>query len=364
MSNTQQMTNVVGYYNGNKWPIQLVISKLNLTLTLEPGKYVLDRQGRKINDPYFEVFANNKQLHRETSTTSVPVIAIPVVAATTTTPSPSTNPVRSIDKFERDTKGVRRPVLTQAQPVEMPKPSIPVVASNSQAIHALSMDEARRLGFVRKVREVPEDYGVTDTNGLPPSRIPEMKYSIDPTINKAQPPLPKEMLNLPKDDPSNPQRSQLVAGLTQSNRMPAPDASTSPFANTTVADAPAESPLVAGTPITEAQESLPEESQPVLDEGAVESDPVVEAAETILPMPNLDDDDDDDEEPAPAPQPAAAAPKPAPAAPKAPTSAGKYICVGCGKPFGMLNQLKRHAEKEHPDRLNAILSPYRQQTLP
>src|SRR5437879_6083420 len=70
-------TTTIGFYNGNHWPIQLVISKLNLTLTLQSGEYILDSKGRKINDPFFETFADHKQLMREVSDQHVPIISVP-----------------------------------------------------------------------------------------------------------------------------------------------------------------------------------------------------------------------------------------------------------------------------------------------
>lgn len=344
MSNT---TNVVGYYNGNRWPIQLVISKLNITLTLEPGKYVLDRQGRKINDPYFEVFANNKQLHRELSQTPVPIIAIPEVAAPVT-PAAPTNPVRAITEWTRDAKGIRQPVLTQPAPAPQPAPLPPaVVASASESVKPMSMEEARRRGFVRKVREVPEDYGVNDTTGLPPSGIPKMKYAIDPSVNKPAPPLPKEMLALPKDDPNRQTRAQLVAGLAQGTTAPAPeDGPANPFANTAVVNAPPNSPIVAGTPA------------PIMEDSPTEGEPVVEGTpEEVMPeaLPEPDVAELAEAEAAPVPV-APVAPAPPPMRPITPSN--QFVCMACGAPHKWRSQLLNHAKAKHPERVNAIMAAY------
>jgi len=333
MSNT---TNVVGYYNGNRWPIQLVISKLNITLTLEPGKYVLDRQGRKVNDPYFEVFANNKQLHRELSQAPVPIIAIPVVAPAHT-PVPQANPVRAITEWTRDSRGMRQPVLTQPEPQPAPQPeALPaaVIASATESVTPMSMEEARKRGLVRKVREVPEDYGVDDTTGLPPGGIPKMRYSIDPSVNKPAPPLPKEMLALPKDDPNRQTRAQLVAGLAQGHKAPAPeDASSNPFANTAVLNAPPDSPLVAGTPLEES-----------VDQGAPPEDTVGES----LPEP-----EDVPDVAAASAAPVATAPPLRPLTPK-----NQFTCMACGAPHKFRSQLLKHAQQKHAERVNAIMAPY------
>ena len=331
MSNTT--TTIAGYYNGNRWPIQLVISKLNITLTLEPGKYVLDRQGRKINDPYFEVFANNKQLHREITTSPVPIIAIPEVTAIT--PAQTSNPVRAVTQWTRDDRGVRQPVLNQPTGGQPTSPSdLPagVIASASASVQPMSMEEARKRGLVRKVRDVPEDYGVNDTTGLPPGGIPKMRYAIDPGMNKAPAPLPREMLTLPKDDPNNSSRAQLVAGLAQGANTPAPeDASASPFANTSVVNAPPNSPLMAGTPAP-------------LTESAAQPEPEFFAEPDIEPV---------------VAQPAAR-PATAPVAPpvRPMTPNNQFTCMACGAPHRWRSQLLKHAHQKHPDRINAIMAPY------
>jgi len=70
------MTKTIGYYNGEKWPIQLVLTKLNVTLHLQPGEFFISRDGRKINDPLFEAFT---RLSRELSDVPVPINGIPSV---------------------------------------------------------------------------------------------------------------------------------------------------------------------------------------------------------------------------------------------------------------------------------------------
>lgn len=347
MSNT---TNVVGYYNGNRWPIQIVVSKLNLTLTLEPGKYILDRAGRKINDPYFEGFADRKQLHRELSDNPVPLISIPVVTPNAPQ-SAQSNPVRAVTEWRRDERGIRQPVLTQPQPQPVQE-SLPaaVAASTNESVRPMSMEEARRRGLVRKVREVPEDYGVNDTTGLPPGGIPKMRYSIDPGVNKPAPPLPKEMLALPKDDPNRATRAPLVSSLAQGVRVPAPeDASANPFANTAVANGPANSPIMAGTPAPAAQltESAGQEPE-IVDPESAEPEPIEPEAEP-LPEPDVDTP------PIHAGQPAQAAPPP-PLRPITPKN--KFLCIVCQQPFQFRSQLVKHAQAKHAAMINAVLANY------
>jgi hypothetical protein len=338
LTDMSNMTNVVGYYNGNRWPIQIVASKFNITLTLKPGEYILDRAGRKINDPYFEVFVTNKQLHKEVSEAQVPLIAVPVVTAPAAATNYQANPVRAVTQWTRDSRGVRQPVLTQPQP-DMPTPTLPaaVVASASESVTPMSMEEARRRGLVRKVREVPEDYGVNDTTGLPPGNIPKMKYAIDPSVNRPAPPLPKEMLTLPKDDPNRQTRSQLVSNLAQGVKVPPPEeAPETPFANTAVVNGPPNSPIVAGSPAPIVEEQA-EVAEPPVEEAVPEPMPEPELAEAAVPV-----------------QPVVPAPPPMrPVTPK-----DKFVCMACGAPHKFRSQLYNHAKAKHGDRLNAIMAVY------
>lgn len=353
------MTYTLGYYNGCRWPIQLVISKLNVTLTLEPGDYVKDRQGRKINDPYFEIFAKNKQLHREVSKTPVPVVAIPEVKPSAQ-PSSVKNPVRAVTNWSRDAKGVRRPVLTEPAP-EPDAPKIPVapVVGTSESIKTMSIEEARRLGYVRKVREVPEDYGVTDTTGIPPSSIPSMKYAVDPGVNKPVAPLPKEILAMPKNDPNSAARSQLVTGLTNSAALSEAD-SINPFANTVSVNAPvsATSGLDAGPSEGEAvvegslEEVMPEEEVVEEEEVAEKVTPKVPEVspevDATLPNPDLAQEEMAAETLAEQAKPVL----------KPIARPNQFVCAGCGSQHKYRSQLFNHAKAKHPEQLKAIMSAY------
>ena len=348
MSNTST-TNICGYYNANRWPIQLSVARFNVTLTLKPGEYLLDRQGRKINDPYFEVYANNKQLARETSDTPVPLILVPVVTAQTG-PVPQTNPVRAVTEWTRDARGIRQPVLTpkatpKPAPNAMPTPTIPMVTGGSESsVRPMSMADAIKQGLVRKSRIVPEDYGVTDTTGLPPSRIPSMKYSIDSSVGKPVAPLPPEALQLPKGDPANPTRSQLVTGLTQSSKTAAPETlpENTLFSNAVVQES-AGSPLTTGIPAT------------------VETVESVESGESItdgMEPPQLGQVDDNPPQASPPPEePLVAEPVDDDVAPIRPVSQ-KFICGGCVRSFPFRGALVNHALKEHPAQAKAIISMY------
>lgn len=331
MSAAPKMTNVIGYYNGGPGFCQVSVSKFNVMLVLKPGEYIRDSQGRYINDPYFEVYVQKKQLAKMESDTPVPILALPEVTGPVALPSASTNPVRGVMQWKRDARGIRQPALPPPptpQPAQQPLPAV-VAASATDSVRPYSMEEARRIGLVRKVREVPEDYGVNDTTGLPPSGIPKMKYSIDPSVNKPAPPLPKEALQMPKDDPNRQTRSQLVANLAQSAQLPAPeDAPSSPFANTTVNMT--KTPIVESEPEPEIAESEPEpEIEPVLS----------------LPEPDLNEVEEE--------APARSVPPMRPMTPR-----NQFVCMACGAPHKFRSQLYKHAQQRHADRINAIMAQY------
>lgn len=345
-------THISGYYNGNKWPIQLVISKLGLTLHLAKGEFILDRKGRKVNDPFFEVYANNKQLSRELSDDPVEVIFVPQLDQN---PQPKGhNPVRAASKFELDARGIRQPVM----PVSAIAEHAPVLSTDP--VRGMSMEDARKLGLARKVREVPEDYGETDTSGAPPRVPPQIRYAIDPSMLKKAPPLPKELVEL-KGVSDTSTRTQIISQLAKSSTTSAAPASANAFLNKTSVDSPANAPLVAGTPAKRlsapqpapvVEELMPDDvPDPVQEENEPEGEVI--AAEPLLqaglPEPDLAElkeaKVEEEEEVLPPPvRPMAAK--------------DRYICMSCGSPFKFRSQLSTHAKNQHKDNYVAIMAVY------
>jgi len=389
------MTHVSGYFNGAKWPIHLVISRLNITLYLKPGEYVLDRADQKINDPYLEIYADAKQLSRELSETPVPINGIPVVA--NQQPQVSANPVQATSKFELNSKGQRAPVMPKAV-------FRPPVAADANPIKAMSMDEARRQGLVRRVREVPEDYGDTDTSGRPNNNPPSIKYAIDPSMLKKPAPLPSHLTQVESGASNVPTRNMLIQQMAKSSSSAAaPESATAllreaqanptqaapvappptPFGNQATMHAPADSPLRAGQPKPRRLKATPA-SQPVIPATAVpqsvirntvspglnqeiepelepetqEAEPVITLADEkqlnegmALPEPELTELNDDV-------TPVTAGEEPAPPPLKPLTPADQFVCALCGAQFKFRSQLTKHARAKHPDNMHEVLAAY------
>jgi hypothetical protein len=308
-SATIETTHTVGFFNANKWPIQLVISRFNITLHLQPGEYILDKEGRKINDPFFEAYAKTKQLARETSVAPVGLVRIPLPTSGQAIAVPDGQSVRAVTQFTSDTRGQRVPIIPA------PK-SFPDQTINKAAVIPMSMDEARKAGLVQRVREVPEDFGAPDSDGAPPRKVPTIRYAMDSTRGQKPTALPPQVMeNVP------PGREALVTQLNQAVQAPVEAENAAIFMNTVTPTAPPGATVTAGAP-----------------------------SDSPLPPPSLDDADT--EQPEPGTMPLAVPPPPVE------ESTAKYACVACGKGFPFRSQLERHAKQVHRSDFDAVMAPY------
>lgn len=321
---SENTTNVSGYYNGNRWPIQLVVSRLNVTLHLQPGDFILDKQKRKINDPFFELYTKPNQLSREVSDKAVPIISVPAVSASTTPMTPDGQAVRAVMEFTRDSRGVKQPVIPP--PRVMEDQSV-----NKPPITAMTMDQARQLGLIRKVREVPEDYGVTDTNSASPPRTPPaIKYAMD-TDQPARPQgdIPKQLkAAVPRNVAQ--ERTQIQKQLAEAEAATEMLDSESGFLNVATKNIPSDTGISVGTPVAE------------------------QSVDDSLPAPNLESD-----EALPAPTEEEEMPIPEQKVkPAVVPSKGRFACMECAESFKFRPELVGHAKRKHPDKINVILAAY------
>jgi hypothetical protein len=295
MTDKPALTNTVGYYNGRNWVIQINISIPTMSFYLKPGEYILNAKGQKVNDPLFESYAEHKQLCRETSEKQVPIIHLYTPTAPT---AKSDNvgycPVKSSTHYTQDSKGCRVPVLA-------PVVSKPVPTMDHNPVVSMSMEDARKKGLVRKIREVPEDYGQTDSQGGPARSGPDIKYSIDSGINKPVAPLNKELTTAHPSITDKSKRDRIVESMLKA---------TSSVEYTETAPA-------APTTNTEAATTVVHET--------AQADV---ANSTELPQPSL-------AESGQTTQPV--------------TPVNKFKCPICGKAFKFHSQVERHIEKRHSE---------------
>ena len=318
------MTYTSGYFNGNRWPVQLVISRFNITYPLAPGKFVEDVNGRRINDPYFEAYVKGGQLSREISDEPVPLITVAVASSQLAQRIHDGQSVRSVTEFTTDAKGVKQPVIPL--PIASSEQSI-----NKPAFQGMTMDEAKRLGLIKKVREVPEDYGIPDNSSATPPRLPPpLQFAVD-TDQPAKPmELPAQLAKaMPKNDV--PVRRQIQQQLEQSQAEVRVLDTETGFLNA-------------------ARMSLTGSAQPEMaSTEATNLDPV---QDDTMPAPSL-------EEALPAPPEEDMPIPPLQVRPvRVPARVSKFVCIDCKAEFKMRPELVGHAKKLHPDKVPTILAPY------
>lgn len=340
-SEQPKLTSTVGYYNGNKWPIHLVISELGVTLHLKSGEFILDKQGRKINDPFFDKYAKPLQLSKEVSRNGqVPLIIVPPLTPATLAQRPA-HSVTAVTEFTAD----RQPIMPK------PRPAPPALAVNTPTHKGMSVEEARRIGLIGgAVREVPEDYGVTDTSGRPVdvNHAPPIRYAMEstPRIRQAEQ-LPEGLTQIDdKVDPSQmAARQTLVGSMNQAAASAASAESPTGFMNQSTMHAPQPQAVIVAP-----------NGQPAAA--------AVQEAEEPLPQPNIFGNQTQPVHTAPqkgTPDPLAEARKKAQTAPAkepAAKNAKPFLCNVDGKDFRYRSQLETYAKRKFPDKVAEILAPY------
>lgn len=322
-------TYTTGFYNCKSWPIQLVVSRYNVTLILPPNEFIRDKQKRKINDPFFETYVKGGMLARETSDQPVPLLTVPVVTAAVG-PVNDGQSVRSVTEFTTDEHGHKQPVIPQ------PKPSSEQQI-NKPAFMGMSMDEAKKLGLIRKVREVPEDYGVTDnSSATPPRTPPPLKFAVDTdqpakpsaVVQPLQPPPPPAAVPVAKTAV----RKQIQEQLKKQVKEAAVLDSETGFLNVAMQNIPPNVGL----------------AQPEM------TNAVSASVDEALPAPQIDEvlpSFSEVEETIQVPEPTV---KPV----RVPPRTAKFNCMECGATFKMRQELAGHAKREHSDKITAILAGY------
>ena len=198
------MTNVKGYFNPNPYRVNVSISELGgMSVQLGPMEFIMERgSNKKINDPILDKYVGYKMLSPELSNEPVPVVLIPRMSA----------PTQSLHVVGQGVRGADGK-WTLPAPGSQPEQSIAKVPPNvtKPSVTAMSMEEARKRGFVGKVRLVDENYGATESDGAPTrgDAIPRIKYAMESQAPMARPGnLPKELV-----EQVDPKIAPIIAGL-------------------------------------------------------------------------------------------------------------------------------------------------------
>lgn len=365
---SENLTNVIGYFNPHDYPIVVQVSEVNVKTEVGSKRYITDPAGRYINDPVFEKYCHAKGLARTTTQTPVPIYALPRTVRATPAGS-----VTQAKGFVRDGSGKTIPSYDK-KALAAPKREVSV---NSQSHVGMSVEEARKRGLIGKARLLPEDYGADErTDGPVDPNPPKIKYSIEsqPKI-KSSSVLRPELMEADEDLP--PEEQAKRHALQQSLQAASKTITGDEFRPETVKPtAPTQTPVA----ITPAPAPAPAKTQPKLVE--------TKAPTTTLPKPPP-------RRRLAAPIKATPAPPPPPAedtdelevaevaeGPVEPNSGviqsmgdeveenvantppeheetGKrYICGADGKPFVYRSELERYVKRRYPSMYDDLMKPY------
>ena len=291
-------TNVVGYFNPNLYPVHISISELNLSFTLKNrGDYIVDKTGRKINDPVFERCVGTSMLAREMSDAPIQVVALRRNPTVTPTGPYGFGGLNDSKKATPENTAPRTPEV---------RPS-----GGVNPVGAFSRAQAERLGIVKSVRGMSEDAGVTDTDkGL----APNIQEALDISRTTPREPRKNAAVVPPTALAESPQQQAIVDALSRSAAQPIHE---NPLDLLTeeVVDEPA--PVVAVPPVVSTEPAAPVYAEL--------PDPSVEPA--YSPDSQLGD-------------------------------AKRFVCFVDNKAFKYRSELDRYAKKKYPDTHAKIMESY------
>lgn len=303
----QNGTNVLGYFNGNPWPVQLAVSSLGRQFVIEPGKFVTDDRGNKFNDPAFEQYVGPDLLSREwvpSNAVPTPILRVP--------PAPKQSATNAAGFSGQP--GVNK--LSDNPP---PAPAAPAAPSASvPPVRGYSREEARKLGLINDTHE-PNKMAARDDGSLPPGEVLEtIEYAHDvPTKRQRTPaPAPVEPPVIVHDE----EEEKLASAIQKEAAVFNPD-------NPDVLTA------VTKQVVRQVAQPIPQVSVP----------PTVPPQDfpLNLPEPNLTES------------------KPEGAVPATTTDAEKgYICAADGRGFNYRSELARYVKRKYPDREAELLAKY------
>ncbi len=322
----QDMTNVLGYFNPHSWPIHVSLSEVGLSCTLDKrGQFLVDSEGRRINDPRLDKLVSEYGLAKEMTTESVPTVWIKPAQEQNDSPYGFRG-----GEIVKDSKGAAVP---PQRADAKDAPSRPT--GGRTPVGSMTIEEARRLGLA-KGNPMPDDVGAPETDGAPAGgNIPDLRVP-NPNAVYRNPDLEKQN-NV--SESLDPDADDVMSGvLTEAQKQ---------------------------VQARQQQEAQPEE---VPDTSPQPVEPTKPAPEDNLPAPDLDDDEvevEDLEKDAPA---AEKAPPSKKVAKKATTekvvsksSDKKYVDPDTGRAFKYRSELKRFCEKSHgTERTEEILKAYPQ----
>lgn len=253
-----QNTFVVGFFNGNKWPLSMDITAVGIKLTLQPNEYVtvIDGTGAKVktNDPLFEGYVGPKKLSRELSRVPVPLVKLRrSEPANQAMSHPGFTGTPSIPVL----KTVQTPTQQGPKDSNLTSPAMQH-AENTKPFRGMTIDEAIRQKLIPKPKPLPDDTGLKENEGAPHhgKDIPEIKYADADVRNR---PNLKNLSLQPVAIPQEPPATPLAPPA-----LPTDPAPTIPRNFTMAEINEATSDKAEAAIVAPAQEAVPDATLPVL----------------------------------------------------------------------------------------------------
>jgi hypothetical protein len=176
-------TFVKAYRNPYTYKVHLdMTSQIGMQMDVDSNDTV-KLHGRVINDPILDQFVG-RMLSPELANRPVPITRFPVSMPR---PAPPGGYVVGQGRKNKDGKW-ELPERPEPAPLPAATPEGRPVISNHPSVKGMTMEEARRMGFIGKQRLVPEDYGANETTGTPTrgDAIPTIKYSVEAPAPRAK----------------------------------------------------------------------------------------------------------------------------------------------------------------------------------
>lgn len=191
---TAVLSNVVGYFNPNSWPVVINISAVNVNFTLPSKAFVVLRDGRKVNDPILETYVGPDMLAKQTTKEGVPQVLFPRPDAVVVSHETG---IRASQTVVKDSRGIVQDASFGAAAVA---PSAP---SSGGAIRVYSKNDAIKAGIIRPMIESRIE-PPKETDGQP-ARLDDVPVIEDTTPREASPAEARRIIeNMKKSSPSAP----------------------------------------------------------------------------------------------------------------------------------------------------------------
>lgn len=302
MSNSK----IVGYFNPNRWPVIVSISAVNLTMTVPPKGYVLDRDRKKVNDPLLEKFVGADMLARETSKTEVPLNLFPRPQPIVT--GAHQNGVSSSADVVKDSRGIVQD--SSFDNVQSRHTNVPAnVTAPSHAVATYSVEEAVKRKIFRPVI-IPDDSKApqeTDGKGSPVrgDHLPPVMIARDATPAEARRMEQTGEIRTEKPVEVKPDQAPIAEGEEHEG---------------------------VDTPTLDVGAHLKSLSAQLDESPASPPTPAISASAPVAP-------------PTPAPTPKTGRPD-------------KFVCAADGRSFKKKGYLLNHVRKHFPDKETELMAPY------